>query len=103
MALRPYQYESESVLRTVLAKAEYILMGKTSHTYNQKFMKRFMERFEDADQSNADRVLHILSGMITEGLILEDSREQFKARIIRGRLDADLDALMYIFEACHGE
>jgi hypothetical protein len=101
--LKPFEYESEPVLRTVLAKAEHILMGRTSHTYNQKFIKRFMGRLTDTDPSLSERVLNILSGMITEGLVLEDSFEQFKARVIRGRLDADLDFLLQAFGACHGE
>jgi hypothetical protein len=95
------QYESESIHRTVLAKAEYILMGKTSHTYNQKFMRRFVTLFEALDGTISDRVLNILSGMLADGLVLEDSVEEFKARVIRGRLDGDLDQLLKIYGECH--
>jgi hypothetical protein len=102
MSLKPHQYESDSILRTVLAKAEYILMGRTSHTYNQKFLKRFLEKFDTADTSSMDIVLHMLSSMIAEGKVLEDSAEEFRVRIIRARMDSQLDTLMDIFKSCKG-
>lgn len=103
LKLRPCQYENESIRRTVLAKVEYALMGRTSHTYNQKFMKRFMQKFEVMDQTHSERVLHILSSMISDGLVLEDSQGEFEKRLIRSRLDSDLPLLLEIFKECHNE
>lgn len=103
MKLKPYQYENESIRRTVLAKVEYALMGRTSHTYNQKFMKRFMQKFDHLDYANSERVLHVLSAMVSDGLVLEDSYEDFEKRLIRSRLDSDMSTLLQIFKECHHE
>lgn len=103
LKLKPFQYENESIRRTVLAKVEYALMGRTSHTYNQKFMKRFMQKFDHLDYANSERVLHVLSSMVSDGLVLEDSYEEFEKRLIRGRLDGDMPTLLQIFKECHHE
>jgi hypothetical protein len=88
--LGPESFEKEQVRKRVLAKVESILMGRTSHTYNQRFIHALYELFADEEtevpwQAHriqvAQSVMGILRQMVVEGLILEDNRAMFIARL----------------------
>jgi hypothetical protein len=90
-ALEPGDYESSSVRNKVLSKVEYILMGRTSHTYNQRFVHKlytfFVESTGDVPWQSckemlASSVLSILSQMVMEGLVLQDNKQIFIGRLI---------------------
>lgn len=90
ISLGPQHYESEIVKRKVLSKAENILFGKASHTHNQRFIQRLLD---NTSCSDVTALLNILTGMVTDGLVLEDSAEEFMARVARSPLSAELNTL----------
>lgn len=79
--LAPHLYESKPVHRRVLAKVEHILLGKSSHIYNQKFIGKFFERAEITQNDQAEKLLSVLKAMVIEGLVLEDSETQFHVKM----------------------
>ena len=102
-------YDNEPAKKTVLSKSELILSGKTSHKYNQIFVKRFFEMVEleyqqeFIDSFGADvadiqaRVYSHLRSMIVEGLILEDNLEDFQARLWRAGLKEYVDLISVVY------
>lgn len=85
--LDSWEYESEAVRRRVLSKVEHILMGRTSHTSNQRVIhalyNRFIYELEENDPWAADRVgiarcvMGVLKQMVTDGYVLADSTDIF--------------------------
>lgn len=89
--LVPGEYEKEPVRKRVLAKVEHILMGRTSHTYNQRFIHAIYNQFMNsaADVSWSEyrvnismAVMGILKQMVVESLVLEDNKELFMSRLM---------------------
>jgi len=86
-------FQSEPARQTVLAKSELILAGKSSHMYNQRFIKEFYqlvsvnyaqdlgEIFGANEVQAQSATLNIFRGMVIDGFVLEDSLEEFKARL----------------------
>ena len=101
MSLRKDQYESEAVLRRVLAKVEHILMGRSSHTYNQRFIQKFLDLLDqqedECDGVSRDKILSIFQTMLLNGVVLEDSIEDFTARAVRAGLRDKLPLLKETF------
>ena len=89
--LQPFEYEKGKVLKYVLGRVEHILMGRTSHKSNQKVIHALYEELIGGDTARAwgeenqkyvvEAVLGILKQMVIDGAVLEDSKEQFLARI----------------------
>lgn len=83
----------EPARRTVLAKCEYILAGKMSHTYNQRFVKYFLDslneiyaiEFEGMFKNNSIEaqasIVGILRAMVMDGFVLEESVAVFEAKL----------------------
>ena len=88
--LTPDQFEKEPIRRRVLAKVEHILMGRSSHTYNQRFIHALYEYFVSdivdvpwaahrVPMTNC--VMGILKQMVVEGMVLEDNKYVFLGRL----------------------
>lgn len=109
--LKPWQYDKEPVRRRVLAKVEYILMGRTSHTYNQRFIHALYNSFVN-DTSEvpwakhrvavASCVMAILKQMVVEGLVLEDNKELFLVRIRKMGFGAYSEPIGIIYDNARG-
>lgn len=98
--LEPHQYESEIVRRKVLAKVEHILMGKTSHVYNQRFIQRLLDKVQCSDMA---ALVSILTGLVSDGFILEDSEQEFTSRVLRTPLVGEVDDLIRAYGECRGQ
>lgn len=79
--LPAYLYESRPIHRKVLAKVEHILLGKSSHIYNQRFIAKFFERADITQTDQAEKLLSVLKAMVIEGLVLEESENQFHVKM----------------------
>lgn len=105
LSLRKDQYESEAVLRRVLAKVEHILMGRSSHTYNQRFIQKFLDLLDedvDFDIGSKDKLLSVFQLMVQSGNVLEDSLEEFMSRATRAGLREKLPTVEKIFRRSCG-
>lgn len=110
--LRTDQYESEPIRRRVLAKVEHILMGRTSHTYNQRFIHALYNRFVNElmpDDPWADHrvpltncILSVVKQMVMDGLVLEDSKEIFLHKLQAMGFGEFSGALSKVFDQCGG-
>lgn len=99
MDLEVYHYEDEAVRRRVLSKVELMLMGRTSHTYNQKFIQKFLERVTGVTRE-IDTLLNILVSMVREGLVLEDSEGDFMSRALSSKVAGEIQGIMEVYRGC---
>lgn len=107
--LECHEFEKEPIRKRVLAKVEHILMGRTSHTYNQRFVHNLYEKLMHQSVDSAwaqnrigvtNTVLGILKQMLLEGVVMEDSMDIFITRLNNfgyARYQADFEKL---FESC---
>lgn len=105
MSLGKDQYENEVVLRRVLAKVEHILMGRSSHTYNQRFIQRFLDILDEGEGfggGTKDKLLSVFQTMTQSGHVLEDSIDEFTSRCSRAGLLEHLPSLEKIFRGSCG-
>jgi hypothetical protein len=109
--LTPAEFEKEPVRRRVLAKVEHILMGRSSHTYNQRFIHAIYEEFTNVDETTpwwqyradiAKGVMGILTQMVVESLVLEDNKEIFIARICSLGFAEFAEPIGVAFDKCKG-
>lgn len=107
-------FQSEPARQTVLAKAELILAGKSSHMYNQRFMKDFFELMtinyaqdlKDVFGVNSAQaqgsILNMFRGMVIDGFVLENSLEEFKGRVWGGGLGQYEEFISKLYEEVIG-
>lgn len=110
--LEESQFEKESIRRRVLSKVEYILMGRTSHTYNQRFIHLLYDKFvnqvgEDDPWVNhrvplTHCILGTLKQMVVEGLVLEDNMELFLLRLKGAGFGDFQEGVSRVFNQCKG-
>lgn len=98
--LKPHLYDSEIVRRKVLAKVEHILMGKSSHVYNQRFIQRLLEKVQCTDMGS---LLSVLTGLVSDGFVLEDSQDEFTSRVLRTPLASEANDIIKHFGDCRGK
>ena len=94
-----YMYESKPAHRKVLAKVEHILLGKSSHIYNQKFIAKFFEKAEITQVDQAEKLLSVLKSMVIDGLVLEDSDTQFHVKMRDCGMGDDALKFLRIYKA----
>lgn len=92
-AIPAHRISREPARRTVLSKSEYILAGKMSHTYNQRFVKTFLEllstehaaefnnMFKDKAGEAQANVVGIFRAMVMDGFVLDEGKDTFEARL----------------------
>ncbi len=100
----------EPARRTVLAKCEYIFAGKMSHTYNQRFVKTFLDslneihaiEFENLFKSNSVEaqasIVGILRAMVMDGFVLEESVAVFEAKLWAMNLGHASEFLLRVYD-----
>lgn len=108
-ALDQDYYHTETARMNVLSKSEFILSGKFSHTYNQRFVKQFLalvnnyyapelaEAFGETVTEAATSLVGILRTMVIEGKVLEDSLESFKERAWSASLGQHIELLTELY------
>lgn len=110
-ALAPEKYSREPARRTVLAKSEFILAGRFSHTYNQRFVKGFLEAlsrvfheefscaFKDKETEVQTTLVGIMRNMVMSGLVLVDEYEDFERRLWALNLGGSSELIMKIYRS----
>lgn len=104
------QCQSEPARQTVLAKAELILAGKSSHVYNQRFVKDVISLltvnyanemtllFKANGPQARTTLINLFRGMIIDGFVLESSIEEFKQRLWTAGLGEYQDFICKVYE-----
>lgn len=107
--LTPDQFHNEPTRRRVLSKAEFILMGRSSHGYNQKFVRALYDSLFNSGPDvpwETDRelvctaALNCAHQMVIEGMIVEDKKDLFLSRMASYGYGHLLTALAKVFEDC---
>lgn len=107
--LECHEFEKEPIRKRVLAKVEHILMGRTSHTYNQRFVHNLYEKLMHQSVDSAwaqnrigvtNTVLGILKQMLLEGVVMEDSMDMFITRLNNFGYAKYQEDFEKLFESC---
>ena len=86
-------------------------MGRTSHTYNQRFLHNFYVALTEGDLPEymaterkllVQRSTGILQQMANEGLVFEDSLDQFKQKLAALGLEQYVEGLSNIYAGSGG-
>ncbi len=108
--LKDDQFEREPIRRRVLSKVEHILMGRTSHTYNQRFIHAFYDRLvneaSEDDPWAAHRVplthciMNVLKQLVAQGLVLEDSHDALMSKMKVMGFGVYMQPISDVFHSC---
>lgn len=108
-AVPAVEISREPARRTVLSKCEYILAGKRSHTYNQRFVKTYLELLADEHKNEFNEMFKERSGeaqanivgifraMVMDGFVLDEGSEIFEARLWAASMGDSTDFLLRVY------
>lgn len=106
------QYSKEPAKMAVLAKSEFILAGKFSHVYNQKFVKKFLEAlandfeeefscaFKDRQTEVQATLVNLMRNMVMCSMVLIEESDYFESNVWgMGLGEANCELIMRIYRS----